>query len=258
MHMRNRALLRLAATAGLALAVGSTALAGLNGANHAQWDEDGGSGSTPPPGQAEFQGTGFFGSWDTYGRVISNASVTTNAVDSTALTTINTKLWQGSDADLFQIKITNPATFSASIPSTTSILALFQADGTAVAASRGGAANAITGANSTIPGAGIYYIGEAVAGGFPKNQALQNLFDFTTDGVKAPIAQADQKLSTDPYNAWTLPGGSSGSLLGNSNFTTSGSTITLAGADFAQVPEPASAAMLMLAGAALAARRRLA
>ena len=63
------------------------------------------------------------------------------------------------------------------------------------------------------------------------------------------------KLGTDPFTAWTINNGTS--LIGPSTFTAGGSTITLAGADFAVTPEPGSL-MLCASGvaAALGMRRR--
>jgi hypothetical protein len=207
-----------------------------------------GSATLPPEAQEFFSST-FNGvttfRYDTFGRVISNAEVTATPAPG-PLTTITMRLWSVTDADLYKIKITDPATFSATIPSTTNILSLFAADGTALAASRGGgAANAITGA-SLAPGE--YFIGESQASGavggatfgLPRNDAGQPLFDFSTDGVKLPIAQADMKLSTDPFEAFTTNNGSF--LIGNSTFTSPGTTITLTGATAVLVPEPAIAA----------------
>jgi hypothetical protein len=60
------------------------------------------------------------------------------------------------------------------------------------------------------------------------------------------------KLGTDPFNAWTIHNGTF--LIGPSTFTSPGSAITLAGADFAVTPEPAS--MALIGGAMLSLRLR--
>lgn len=221
----------------------------------------GGFGSaTLPAGTQEYFSDSFGGSttyyYDRFGRTIANADVTTNLIDPGNLTQITMRLWTGSDADLFKIRIVNPAIFSASITSATNILSLFAEDGTAIAASRNG--GPLTGA-SLAPG--FYFIGESQASGafgattfgVPRNDAGQPLFDFSTDGLKTPIAQADMKLSTDPFEAFTTNNGTF--LIGPSTFTSPGSAITLAGADFAVIPEPAAAALVLLAGG-LALRRR--
>ena len=94
------------------------------------------------------------------GRLTSNASVTTNKTDGTVLTTIESDLWATQDANLYEIQITNPSTFTASLPGTGNnlILALFKSDGTAklqAAIGGTGSGDTITGA----PSAGLYYIG---------------------------------------------------------------------------------------------------
>lgn len=230
----------------------------------------GGFGSATLPANAQEYFIDTFGGGTTYyydipGRVISNAAITATTTP-TPLTTITMRLWSVSDADLFKIRVTDPAAFSASITSTTNILALFSADGTAIAASRGGgAANAITGAQFPLT-VGEYFIGESQASGafggstfgVPRNDANSPLFDFTTDGVKLPAVQADMKLSTDPFIAWTIRNASNPMfLIGPSTFTSGGSTITLAGAEAILVPEPAAAAVLAtLAGGVTLRRRR--
>jgi len=195
--------------------------------------------------------------------VIANAETTVNTIDPGNLATIAPKLWLGTDADLFEIQITSPATFSAQITNATNVLALFAADGTAIAASRGGGAgNALTGASLS---PGFYFIGESQTGGtsdtfgsttfgVPRNSANLPLFDFTTDGIKSPIAQADQKLATDPFIAWTINNGSL--LIGPNTFTAGGANITMTGADFAITPEPAAATLLGAAMCGVLLRRR--
>lgn len=261
--MRNKSRILLAAAAAVVGFAGSLAEAQFT------YVEQGSSAfgsSTLPPEAQEFFGSTFNGvttfRYDTFGRVISNAEVTATPAPG-PLTTITMRLWTGTDADLYKIQITDPATFSASIVSATNILALFAEDGTAIAASRGGgAANAITGA-SLAPGQ--YYLGESQASGtfggatfgVPRNNANEPLFDFTTDGVKAPNALGDMKLATDPFIAWTINNGTL--LIGNSTFTSPGSIISLTGASASVVPEPATLAAAGALGAlalTLGGRRR--
>jgi hypothetical protein len=241
----------------LGASLASQAFAGLNASNHAEWDEDfyfNSFGGAAPAGSVEYS-VGFSTLANTLdGRVLSNAAVTTNTVDSTVLTTINTHLFSGTDANLYKIQITNPAAFSASVPSTSLIIALFKSDGTGLAASIGGVADAVTGTNAGVTTPGLYYLGIANSGMNPENAAGQNIFGLTgVAGVFTPVT-GDKVLATDPTIAWTLstaPG-----LLSNTSFTAPSSTITLAGANFAVVPEPASLSVLGLSAAALLLRRK--
>ncbi len=244
------------AVAGATLALASHAMAALDATNHSQWDEDffdNGFGGPVPAGAVEFS-SGFSTIADFDGRVLSNAAITSNFVDTSPLTTISTELFNGTDANLYKIQITNPASFSASVPSTNLILALFNASGKGLAASIGGAADAITGANAGVTTPGFYYIGIADTGGNPENAAAQNLFGLTgTAGVFTPVT-ADAVLATDPTIAWTLNSGVAG-LLTNTSFLAPSSTITLTGTTFA-VPEPASLSVCAAGAAMLFARRR--
>jgi hypothetical protein len=216
----------------------------------------------PPAGVAEISAvSGFGGRFDRYGRVLANANVTDQRADgSFKLDRIQPGLWTAGDADLFKFRIEDPASFSAHVNGTAFILALFDANGVALGATRGGTiANALTDAAlaaSLTPG--DYYIGVATGGavlGVPRNNANQALFDFTTNGVKDPVAGlADYTLSTDPFIAWTIAGTPPFLLPGTSNFTGgANSHIHLSGANFA-IPEPAS--LTLIAAGALALRRR--
>jgi len=254
MHVRKVFTLALL---GSTFAVASQARAALDATNHSQWDEDYfylGFGGPAPAGAVEYS-VGFSTIGDFDGRVLSNAAVTTNTVDSSPLTTISTFLFTGTDANLYEINITNPAAFSASVPSTSLVLALFSSNGTALAASIGGASDAITGANAGITSPGLYYIGIADSGGYPENAEAQNIFGLTgAAGVFTP-ATSDAVLATDPNIAWTLTSGVPG-LLQNVSFFAGSSTITLAGSGFAVTPEPASLALLACGATALLSRRR--
>lgn len=220
----------------------------------------------PPAGVAEISAVGGFGGrYDRYGRLLSNANVTDRKVDGgNSLNRIQPGLWSAGDADLFKFRIEDPSSFSAYVTSTTVILALFDSNGIALAAARGGGtANAIT--DAAIDAAltpGDYYIGVATGGavlGVPRNNANQALFDFATAGVKNPIAGlSDYALSTDPFIAWTIAGTPPALLPGTSNFLVGNSShILLTGSNFA-IPEPATLGLLAAAGAMALRRSRLA
>ncbi|HUO10981.1 MAG TPA: PEP-CTERM sorting domain-containing protein [Phycisphaerae bacterium] len=254
MHVRRTLTIALV---GATVAVASQAQAALNATNHSQWDQDyyyNGFGGSVPGSPVEYS-VGFSTIADYDGRVLSNAAVTTNLVDSSPLTTISSHLFSGTDANLYKISITNPASFSASIPSTSLVLALFSSNGTALAASIGGASDAITGANAGLTLPGIYYIGIANVGGYPENAAAQNIFALTgTAGVFTPVT-GDAVLAADPQIAWTITSGTAG-LLTNTSFTAAGSTITLTGSGFAVTPEPTTLALLAGGAMVLISRRR--
>jgi len=240
---------------------GSLAHAGLDSVNHSQWDEDdyyNGFGGPAPSGIVEYS-TGFSTIGDFDGRVLSNAAVTSNTVDSSPLTTISTFLFANgsNDANLYKFTITNPSTFTASIPSTSLILALFSSNGTGLAASIGGTADTITAANAGVTTAGTYYIGIADTGLNPENAEGQNIFGLAGTAGVFSASTSDAVLATDPFIAWTAPGdGGPAGLLTNTSFTAPSSTISLTGSGFAVVPEPASISLLVAGGVGLLARRR--
>lgn len=250
----NKTRIMAAVAVGLIAVFVGPASAGLNAGDHSQWDGENNFYFGTLPAEAVEWGppSGFGAYWQPYGRVLATAAITENTIDNTPLAKINTRLVAVNDAGLFKIKITDPVGFTASVPSTVLVMALFGADGTAVSASIGGAGYEISGA----PAAGDYYIGLAVGGGYPQNDAGENIFGLDgTAGVFAPQALADTKLSTDPFIAWTKPGAGAATLIGSTSFTAPSSIITLTGADFA-VPEPATVALLGLTGLLFAARRR--
>jgi len=231
---------------------------------HSAWDENAyysGFGGPLPPGIVEGS-AGFSTIGDYSGRVpaLAGPDITTNKTDSTVLTTINTGLFSGTDANLYGFDVTNSATFSASIPSTSLILALFNSSGGAIAASIGGPTDAITSASAgaTIS-PGFYWLGIADSPLYPENKEAQNLFGLTntSTGVFTPAGGiTDLALATDPNIAWTLPLGDASPLISNTSFVAAGSTITLAGSNFAVVPEPTSIGLLGTLSLGLLTRRR--
>ncbi|HUB26460.1 MAG TPA: PEP-CTERM sorting domain-containing protein [Tepidisphaeraceae bacterium] len=260
------ALSAVVASAAVLAGFNSAAHAGLNATNHSEWDEDyfyEGFGGPAPAGAVEYS-VGFSTIGDYDGRVLSNCAVTTNKVDSSPLTTIDSDVFEDGDANLYEFQITDPSAFSASVTSSTLVLALFSANGTGIAASIGGAGDALTAANTGVTSPGIYYLGiasesPASAIGYPENNEGQNIFGMTsTPGVYTPAAGiTDLLLSTDPSIAWTYPGsGAAAGLLYNTSFLAGGSVITLGGSGFAVVPEPASMGLLLVGGVGLLARRR--
>jgi hypothetical protein len=206
--------------------------------------------------------SGFGGKWDKAGRTLSGAAITEKRNTQTSpLTQIQSGLWSDGDVDTFKFKITDPSSFNAYVNSTTAVLTLFAADGTALGGSRGGGtANALsqTSLGISLP-AGEYYISVGVGATLPvaRNSASQNLFDFSTNGVKLPVTGlADYKLATDPYVAFATAGVSPYILPGTGSFTAgSGGYINLSGADFV-LPIPEPTALAFAAGAGVLALRR--
>jgi len=190
-----------------------------------------------------------------------------------ALNTINGSMTAAAnlslDADLYQITITDPANFSATVGSSTdSILALFDSAGHGVAfnddrtdsATSHGAriSNLLTGLLTP----GVYYLGVSRTNG---NQnvniqysrpldTLGNLMFPGDPGLLLPVdavrrAEYGPLLPTSVLGSWEPFLGAS--LPFNFNYT-----ITLTGAGYGTAPAPGAAALLGLAGLAAARRRR--
>jgi hypothetical protein len=261
--MISRKLSVILAAAASGLLLSSAAFAVPNYQSPGIWNEGpyfNSFGGPLPPGIVEGS-AGFSTIGDYDGRVIANAGVTTDTADGSPLTTINTGLFSGTDVNLYEIAITNPAAFTASVPNTTAMLALFNSTGTALAASIGGTADALNSSNDGVTAPGIYYIAladAASAGLFPSNNAGGLLFGApAVAGVYAPVSLADMTLSTNANQAWASSTGAPTSpLLTNTSFSAPSSTITLTGAGFAVVPEPTTLGILAAGSLGLLARRR--
>jgi hypothetical protein len=235
----------------------SNSVSVVDPANHSQWDENGyysGFGGALPPGIVEGSaGFSTIGNYD--GRVLSNAGVTTNNFDSNLfpLTTISTNLFSGTDVNLYAIAVTNPATFSASVGSSTLLMAMFNSAGKGLAASLGTTLNST---NDGITAPGIYYIGLADGGLFPADNSGGLLFGAPT-AVGAYPALLSTALSTNPNQAWASSLGiPTNPLMANTSFLAGSSTITLTGAQYAVVPEPTTLGILGAGSLGLLARRR--
>jgi hypothetical protein len=253
--MKRRNLSAILAAVGFGLVLSSHALA-VTGPYYSApgtWNENpyyNGFGGPLPPGIVEGS-AGFSTIGDYDGRTIALAGVTTDTADSDPLTTITTGLFSGSDANLYEIAITNPATFTASVTSPNLILALFSPSGAALEAAVGGTTNSdtITGTAAGVTSPGIYFLGIADPSEYPLNNEGQNIFGLTgATGTFTPVT-GDTALSTTVATSWTTP-------LANTSFVAPSSTITLTGAGFAVVPEPTTLGLLGVASLGLLARRR--
>lgn len=250
-----------------------------------EWIEQSANGlgtSLPPAGSGaaeSFINTGFGQyAYDLNGRTLANAEVT-QELGATELKLIKSRLFLNTDADLFKIQITDPSNFKAWTWGVTQVLSLFAADGTALGATRGGTAvtntsnnvnyngtpvdpldpEILTGTALGLTTAGQYYIAVSQTNGttigVPRNSANEALFDFSTDGVKLPVSGlTDYTLSTDPFNAFTVNGGTG--LLNSTSNSGTGAWINLSGANFSVVPEPTSMALLGLLAIPALQRRR--
>lgn len=195
-----------------------------------QWDEGAyynGFGGSLPAGIVEGS-AGFSTIGDYDGRTISLAGVTTNKTDNNPLLTISTGLFSGTDVNTYEIAVTNPALFTASVVSTTLDLAIFNSAGKAVVASVGGPLDILNATNDNITTPGIYYISLSNPAQVPQNAAGGNIFGITsgTAGIYNPVT-ADSTLATDPNIAFYLPLGDASPLLSNTSFVAAGPQLLL-------------------------------
>lgn len=181
---------------------------------------------------------GFGAAYDRFGRTVAGAEP---VADTT--TEIRPLLWLNTDADLFQVNVTDAANFQATIQGGHS-LAVFDAAGNGLAALIGPG----TIDDSWISGNGTYYIGIGADGSNPRNAAGQDIFNLAVGVASGPVA-GDAALSADPAVAWefnNLPTG----LFGPGNFT-EGTSAHI----FLSIPEPASLSLLALGGLTMLRRR---
>ena len=237
----------------------------INPADHTQFNENAyynGFGGPLPAGIIEGS-SGFSTIGDYSGRTTALAAVTSNPFDAQVLTTINTGLFSGSDVNVYKIKVVNPATFSASVPSTSLILSLFDSTGTAVASTVG---NALSLTNGVVTTPGQYYLAIANSQNVAQNASGQALFNgqvaltTTPAGIYLPnlLNSGGTALAGTPSIAFSIPAAATtgnNNLLTNTSFTAGGSTITLAGANYS-VPEPATLTALAGVAAVGMIRRR--
>ncbi len=230
-----------------ALVVGTTAMS----ASAVTYFEDAGIG-VPPVGALEWNGEGgWFSGWDMNGRTIATAEV---VADST-IDKLWPKLWQNTDADVYQLNVTDAANFSAQVGGGHSLI-LFDAAGNALAGVLGNGPSSLID-SSWLSGNGTYYLGLGADGSMPQNAAGGALFALSGT-ASAPIA-GDTLLAADPFVAWSDFNGVCGFgcdpatfvpvLLGPGNFKRPSSIVRLA------IPEPASMTLIGLGGLAMLRRR---
>ena len=196
-----------------------------------------------PTGALEDNGeSGFFAAWDRYGRTVAGAEV----ISDSTISKIQPILW-GNDADLWQITVTDYTNFKAYVKGGHT-LALFDASGNAIAAAVGTPQHPAGLIDSSwLSSNGTYYLGLAVSGSVPQNDAGDPLFTLTPGAAVGPNALGDTTLSSDPFVAWSKNNGAY--LIGPGNFGQGNSTVNLA------IPEPASLTLLGLGGLAMFRRR---
>lgn len=197
----------------------------------------------------EFDSGGLNGTPDA-GQSLATANVTDGFG---ALSTITGRLVTTGDADLYQIRITDVASFSATVAgggAGDTNLSLFDSAGVAIAFNNndpnGGTGSRLSGA--LVPAAGIYYL--AVS----RNDSFGGFFGIPFDAAFNPIfASAPNNEELGPItpgtvlNDWPVAGGFQ---LFNYNYT-----VVLTGAEYA-VPAPAAVSLLGLGGLAALRRRR--
>lgn len=175
------------------------------------------------------------------------------------LTEIRGRLVFTRDVDLFCINITDPASFTATMPGSAgigdSVLYLFDTAGHGIAANdndpAGGIGAKLTGA--FVPAPGLYFLGASrISVGFgsvyqsPLNGAGAPMFPQSPNNVEyGPISAAD-----------VLTGWSNNPTPGFGDLFNFNYTITLTGAGYHQVPASSAGLVLALGGLAATRRRR--
>lgn len=174
-----------------------------------------------------------------------------------SLTGINGNMLNGSDTDLYCIRITDPAAFSAQTlsgsPTGNLSLALFSATGTGIVANYDlSAANInarITGAS--VPGPGIYYLLVFGLAQYPTDTDVNFIFPpaLTSSGATGEILPS--------AGVGTLTGYGFDFTAGFPPFTPFSYSVNLTGAEFhQQIPTPAAGVLGSLLGLAALRRRR--
>ncbi len=170
-----------------------------------------------------------------------------------AITTINGRLVTTGDADLYQIRITDVAAFTATVPGGTAgdtNLSLFDSAGVALAFNNndpdGGTGSRLTGL--FVPSPGLYYL--AVS----RNDSFGGFFGIPVDDLFVPIfPSAPNNVEVGPTVAgtvlfdWPVAGGFQ---LFNYNYS-----VTLTGAEYA-VPAPMAGSLMGIAALGMLRRRR--
>jgi hypothetical protein len=198
---------------------------------------------------AEIDSGGMNGSPDA-GQSLATANVTSG---SGAITTITGRLVTTGDADLYQIRITDVGSFTATVAGGSSgdtNLSLFDASGVALAFNNndpnGGTGSRLT--NMFVPSAGLYYLA------ISRNDSFGGFFGIPVDNLFVPIfPDTPNNVELGPSTPgtvlfdWPVAGGFQ---LFNYNYS-----ISLTGAEYA-VPGPMAGSVLGLAGSAMLRRRR--
>lgn len=198
---------------------------------------------------AEADSGGMNGSPDA-GQVLATANITDG---DGALTSITGRLVTTGDADLYQIRISDPANFVATVAgggAGNTNLTLFDSAGVALAFNNddpmGGTGSRLT--STFLQGAGLYYI--AVS----RNDSFGGFFGIPYDAAFNPIfasAPANEELPPitpgTVLSDWPVAGGFQ---LFNYNYT-----VMLTGVEYA-VPAPSGVALLSVGGLVALRRRR--
>jgi hypothetical protein len=150
---------------------------------------------------------------------------------------------QTSGADMYEIMITSPTTFSATVtgngnnPLVNSALYLFDSAGDGLFGndniSGGNSLSAIPLGTTNLLSAGLYYILITTSGNLPAHNATNLFGDLTNTTI---VQAALSALKINGYNtSGTTP---------NPGDTGKGYDIVLTGAGFAETPEPATVALI--------------